>query len=310
MTTQTAPASGRSSTRDDGQFATVEEEGDRRLAYAEYGAESGSPMVFLHGTPGSRRLAELFEPTARDNDARVLAPDRPGYGRSDPWPDRSIRDGGRVVRAVLDHAGIDTARLVAFSGGAPYAFAAAAALPDRIERVDAVAGATPPEYARERPTTQRVLNRIGSTAPRVLAALFRAQRWVARRHDPSFVVAQYTTGDPTAGVSESAAEIVRADFLEALSRHRSGVVTEFRQIATDWNVDFEAIDATVRFWHGGDDANVPIAAVRRFEATLPNAQLAVLDGADHLQTLLRSVPELLNDSSSPARRKTSTETGF
>jgi pimeloyl-ACP methyl ester carboxylesterase len=124
------------------------------------------------------------------------------------------------------------------------------------------------------------------------------------------VVAQYTTGDPTAGVSESAAEIVRADFLEALSRHRSGVVTEFRQIATDWNVDFEAIDATVRFWHGGDDANVPIAAVRRFEATLPNAQLAVLDGADHLQTLLRSVPELLNDSSSPARRKTSTETGF
>jgi len=310
MTTQTAPASGRSSTRDDGQFATVEEEGDRRLAYAEYGAESGSPMVFLHGTPGSRRLAELFEPTARDNDARVLAPDRPGYGRSDPWPDRSIRDGGRVVRAVLDHAGIDTARLVAFSGGAPYAFAAAAALPSRIDRLDVVAGATPPEYARERPTTQRVLNWIGSTAPSVLAALFRAQRWVAQRRDPSFVVAQYTTGDPTDAVSDHAAEIVRADFLEALARNRSGAVTEFRQIAADWNVDFEAIDAAVRFWHGGDDANVPIAAVRRFEAELPTARLAVLDGADHLQTLLRSVPEILNDSSSPARRKTATETGI
>jgi len=118
MMTQTAPAPDRPSTRDDVQFATVEETGDRRLAYAEYGAENGSPMVFLHGTPGSRRLAELFESTARDTDVRILAPDRPGYGRSDPWSDRSIRDGGRVVRTVLDHAGIDTARLVAFSGGA------------------------------------------------------------------------------------------------------------------------------------------------------------------------------------------------
>jgi len=142
MMTQTAPAPDRPSTRDDVQFATVEETGDRRLAYAEYGAENGSPMVFLHGTPGSRRLAELFESTARDTDVRILAPDRPGYGRSDPWSDRSIRDGGRVVRTVLDHAGIDTARLVAFSGGAPYAFAAAAALPSRIDRLDVVAGAT------------------------------------------------------------------------------------------------------------------------------------------------------------------------
>jgi len=295
MTAQTAPASGRSSTRGDVQFAAVEGESDRRLAYAEYGTATGSPVVFLHGTPGSRRLAELFESTARDSDVRLLAPDRPGYGRSDPWPDPSIRDGEDIVRAVLDHAGVDTARLVAFSGGAPYAFAAAAALPSRIERVDAVAGATPPEYAHERPAVQRALSRVGSTAPSVLSALFRVQRWVAERRDPSFVVAQYTTGEPTAAVSDRAAEIVRADFLEALARHRSGTVTEFRQTAADWNVDFGAIDAPVRFWHGDDDTNVPIAAVRRFEASLPTARLEVLDGADHLQTLLRAVPEILTD---------------
>lgn len=308
MTAQTAPASDESSTKGDVQFATIEGADDRRLAYAEYGTETGSPVVFLHGTPGSRRLGELFEPTARDNDIRLLAPDRPGYGRSDPWPDRSIRDGEQVVRAVLDHAGVDAARLVAFSGGAPYAFAAAASLPDRIDRVDAVAGATPPEYARERPALQRALSGIGSTAPPALAALFRVQRWVAKRRDPSFVVAQYTTGDPTDPVPNRAAEIVRADFLEALSRRRSGAVTEFRHAAADWNVDFDAIDAEIRFWHGDDDANVPIAAVRRFEATLPNARLEVLDGADHLRTLLRSVPAILSGSDSPAGREPPAET--
>lgn len=292
--------SDRSPTKADSGTQTTAVNGDRRLAYAEYGSDTGSPVVFLHGTPGSRHLAELFDAPAEENDHRILAPDRPGYGLSDPWPDRSIADGPQIVRAVLDHAGVDTARLVAFSGGAPDAFAAAAALPDRIDRVDVVAGATPPEHTRKRPAVQRVLTRIGSTAPSVLAGLLRAQRWVAGRRDPSFVVAQYTNGDPTAAVSDRAAEVVRADFLEALSRHRSGAVTEFRQTAADWDVAFGAIDAPVRFWHGEGDANVPIADVRRFEAALSSARLTALDDADHLQTLLRSVPAILNGAESPA----------
>ena len=295
MRAQTASPSSRSASGDDVRFAPVDGEADRRIAYAEYGADTGETVVFLHGTPGSRRLAALFASTALENDVRILAPDRPGYGRSDPWPDRTIRDGESIVRAVLDRAGVDTARLVAFSGGAPYAFAAAAGLPDRIDRVDAVAGATPPEHLHERPAVQRVLSRVGTTVPAALAGLFRVQRWVAGRRDPSFVVAQYTTGDPGDAVSDHAAAVVRDDFLESLARHRGGAVTEFRQTAADWDVDFEAIDAPVRLRHGTDDANVPIAAVRRFEASLPTARLEVLDGADHLETLLRSAPAILGD---------------
>lgn len=300
MTTQTPLATDRPSTQvDSGTTRTTVIDG-RRLAYAEYGTTTGEPVVFLHGTPGSRRLAELFDAPARDTGYRIIAPDRPGYGLSAPWPDRTVADGETVVRTVLDHAGVDTARIVAFSGGAPGAFAAAAALPNRIERVDVVAGATPPEFARERPAVQRVLSLVGSTAPPVLAGLFRAQRWLAERRDPSFVVNQYTTGDPTDVVSDEAAAIVRGDFLEALSRYRSGVVTEFRQAAADWGVAFETIETPVRFWHGDDDANVPIDGVRRFESALPTAQLTVFDDADHLQTLLRSVPALFDDAEQPA----------
>jgi len=49
----------------------------------------------------------------------------------------------------------------------------------------------------------------------------------------------------------------------------------------------------VRLWHGTDDTNVPPASVRRFGSVLPNAQLQVLSDADHLQTALRAVPDLL-----------------
>ena len=266
---------------------------DRRLTYTEYGSSSGSPVIFLHGTPGSRRLAALFDSIAEDCGVRLLAFDRPGYGRSSPWPTRSVRDGAQSIGAVLDDADVDSAGAVAFSGGSSYALAAAATRPDRIDRVDVVSGAVPPDVTETDPTIQRVLRGMAKTTPLLLRGLFRGQAWLARRRDPSFVVSQYTSGDAGEAVPDRAAEIVRADFVEALSRHRRGVVTEFRHASTDWNVPLAEIEADVRLWHGAKDTNVPIAAARRFESALPTAQLRVLDDADHLRTLLASVPEIL-----------------
>jgi len=194
---------------------------------------------------------------------------------------------------VLDDAGAGTVDLVAFSGGAPYALATAATLGDRIDRVDVVAGAAPPAVSDRPPAIQRLLAGVATTAPTVLRGLFRVQAWLAERLDPSFVVEQYTSGDVGEPVPDGTAELVTADFLEAFARHRSGAVTEFRNAASDWGVGFKAIDAEVDFWHGERDANVPIAGVRRFASELPAARLRVLDDADHLRTLLRSVPEIL-----------------
>ncbi|MFD1599644.1 alpha/beta fold hydrolase [Halobellus rarus] len=267
---------------------------DRRLTYAEYGPPGGTPVVFLHGTPGSRRLGGLFETTAEDCGVRLLAFDRPGYGRSSPWPDRSVRDGARLVAAVLDDAGVDSAGAVAFSGGAPYALAAAATRSDRLDRVDIVSGAMPPEMIEDPPAIQRLLRTTATATPLLLRGLFRGQAWLARHRSPSFVVSQYTSEGATAELSERVAEIVRADFLEALSCHRQGVVTEFRHAASDWNVPLAEIDADVRLWHGTRDTNVPIDAVRRLEAALPTAQLRVREEADHLRTLLESVPVILD----------------
>jgi len=117
---------------------------DRHVAYAEYGDPAGHPIVFLHGTPGSRRLGRLFDDAARREGVRILAPDRPGYGRSSPWPTRDLSDTGAFVAPVLDDAGVDRAGVVGFSGGAPHALAVAATHGDRVTAVDVVSGATPP----------------------------------------------------------------------------------------------------------------------------------------------------------------------
>ncbi|WP_295717376.1 alpha/beta fold hydrolase, partial [uncultured Halovibrio sp.] len=128
--TMSAPSSDERD-RNRSETRIVRVDGEREIAYAEYGRSNGTPLVFFHGTPGSRRLGALLDRAARRHDVRVLAPERPGYGRSSPWPNRSVADAAEFVTPVLDDAGVDTARLVAFSGGGPYALSTAGAHPER-----------------------------------------------------------------------------------------------------------------------------------------------------------------------------------
>jgi len=200
------------------QLTTITTAGNRRLTYAEYGDADGVPVVFLHGTPGSYRLGELFDSDAREQGVRLIAPDRPGYGASAPWPDRSISDAGTFLTDVLDDAAVERAGIVGFSGGSAHALAGAATYPGRFSRVDAVAGTTPPSVTEATPTPQRVLAGLATIVPRVLGGLFRGQAWLASRLSPSFVVEQYA--NEAESVPEEVTETVKADFLEAFANPR------------------------------------------------------------------------------------------
>lgn len=275
------------------KVATVSMDDHRQLAYTEYGDPEGHPLVFLHGTPGSHRLGKLFDRAAQDRGIRVFALDRPGYGRSSPWPDRTIRDADTFVTAVLDDVGVQTAGIAAFSGGSAHALATAATHPERVGRIDVIAGATPPNLSEQTLVIQRVLAGLATRTPRVLRGLFRGQAWLANHLDPSFVVTQYTTDSNEEVLSDAVAAVVKEDFIEAFARSRSGAVTEFRNTSADWNLSFDEIDTDVCFWHGENDTNVPISGVRRLETRIPTARLEVFNDADHLGALLRSIPRVL-----------------
>ena len=63
----------------------------RQMAYCEWGDLQGRPVVLLHGMPGSRLFCPDEEATAAAG-VRLLTIDRPGYGRSDPRPARTLLD--------------------------------------------------------------------------------------------------------------------------------------------------------------------------------------------------------------------------
>ena len=75
----------------------------RMLGYAEYGPAEGIPVFYFHGFPSSRLDWQLinFDNSLAEINARVIAPDRPGYGLSEfkrgrqmvDWPDDVIELG-------------------------------------------------------------------------------------------------------------------------------------------------------------------------------------------------------------------------
>jgi pimeloyl-ACP methyl ester carboxylesterase len=253
----------------------------RTVAFNEYGDPEGEPLVFLHGTPGSRLLGGLFDDTARRAGCRLIAPDRPGYGQSTSWPTRKLTNAGTIVAGILDACGVADARLVGFSGGGPHALAAAATRSNRVCEVHIVSGATPPGMGEPVATQQRLAT-LARRTPRLLGGLFRTQGWFANRW-PNTVVSQFTT-DPQ-GIPDTDVHLVASDFIEAVDRGASGAVAESRLLANPWTFDLTDVDVATRLWHGTQDENVPIDGVRELCESLSDADLTVHD-TDHLTTLL------------------------
>lgn len=241
----------------------------RTLAYAVAGDASGTPVVAHHGTPGSRLFASLLADAAAERSVRLLVPDRPGYGRSSPPPDDwHRRDWRQDVAALLDAESVERCGVLGFSGGGPYALAAAAS--DRVARVGLVGTVVPPaDVAVVR------LSRI----PLAVRALFRLAGAYASVAGPDAVVGQYTDRSVSPAVSRAVAD----DFREALRQGARAVARENRSFAGEWT-GIERASGPVRAWHGTRDENAPLSAVRDF-ASGNDVSLTVTE-TDHLATLL------------------------
>ncbi len=241
----------------------------RRLSYVTAGDPDGAPVVAHHGTPGSRLFAALLADAAGDVGVRLVVPDRPGYGRSDPppagWTWRDWRDD---LGSLLADASAAEAGVLGFSGGGPFALASASA--DRTTRVGLVGTVVPPAE-----------DGLASLArvPLALRALFRVGDALSRVAGPSVVVRQYTDRD----VAESVAEAVTADFREALRQGATAPARESRLFASE-SVEPPSPPVPVRAWHGTRDENAPLEPVRSLVADA-GGEVTTPD-ADHLGTLL------------------------
>jgi len=96
----------------------------RTLAWSEWGPVDGIPVLFCTGAAmsGSLGFSMAF---LRDLDLRLIAIDRPGLGRSDPHPAKTLSSWVADIRVLLRSLARCPVLAVGFSQGAPFALALA-----------------------------------------------------------------------------------------------------------------------------------------------------------------------------------------
>jgi pimeloyl-ACP methyl ester carboxylesterase len=260
----------------------------RRLGFRIYGDPHGTPILFLHGTPGSRVKFSIAHEAGRALGLAIVAPDRWGYGLTEAPRAPSLRAFGDDMGILMDRLGRRCFAVGGISGGGPYAAAVAACLPSRVTALALVSPVGPIADAGLGPSLP-LLHRLCFTVlprrPRTVSTAMRAFRWsLARTPRLAGRLTTWRAARPDKrliGRSEVRQRIL-GSFSEGLRPGTAGPNTDLAIFSRPWQVDLAAIAAPSRLWIGTRDSNVPISAARILAQRIPNCVLTELPNEGHL----------------------------
>lgn len=270
----------------------------RRLCFDDVGDPDGRAVLYVHGTPDSRRARHPDDGTAARAGVRLIAVDRPGSGGSDLDPHGTVGSFADDAAALADHVGVQAWGVLAWSAGSLYGLAVAARHPALVSRISVVAGLPPfAAYAEAgvldgASDDRRVLAELGvELGPSGVAELLAPMiaPWpcdleLAREHvlegaDP----VRRAELDAVPG----AVDAMAAGVVDAVAQGLAGLTrdVELQVVAPD--VDLADVRCPVHLWYGTEDHTAPPAFGRWLADHLPDATLTVIDGAGHCLVLPR-----------------------
>lgn len=264
--------------------STVELPDGRTLAYADLGDPDGEVVVLHHGYPNSRVLGARFAAPARGLGVRLVVPDRPGIGRSDPLHGRSFRDWPADLVALADSLGVESVPIVGVSAGCPYALSCAAQVPDRVSAVSVLAGIGP---VTSLGVGARLPYRIGRWVP-PLSEYVLARRAALGRTDPDRFLASKAAAVSGADEPSWKGEtgyVVLESTVEGARDGVDGYLTEGKLLAAAWPFDLADVAGPVSLYYGDDDTLAPAPMRQAIAAGIPEADLTVESGLAHLSVM-------------------------
>lgn len=261
----------------------------RRMTYVDRGDPQGIPLVFTRGVLGSRLAVSPDEEILRSKGIRLLVPDRPGCGASDPYPQHSLLGWARDVYWLTQHLEIARWHMMGFATGAAYALACAYALPKQVTSALLVGAA--PEVS-SRADLQffggdlkhgLMLCRFSPTMVRHLYALLtkNVERRVHQYFNDSIsampTVDQQVFSDPVIRRNEA------LSVLEGTAQGNPTFLNEMFIAASPWGFELKGITPPLSFWHGAQDPYVSWKASEKMAAQCNQAHFHLLeDGGQYL----------------------------
>ncbi len=269
----------------------------RSLAYSEFGDKNGRALFFFHGGNDSRLAGQLLDKTASAAGIRLIAPDRPGYGRSNFHPKRQLLDWPDDMAQLADHLKIDRFALMGHSGGGPHVAAVAYKLPDRVTSASFVSSAAPPGSSNKglffmfrivnlamgrsawlhRKITDNQVNMLLNKPEQML------QGWgMMSKADGRLFTNQAEVVD-----------IILAEMREAIHQGTAAILQEHPLYKKPWGFDISHIRVPSYIWHGAADTQAAPAWSRYLADHIPGSQLHLIPDEGHFSTLVNQQAAIL-----------------
>lgn len=256
----------------------------RTLGYAEYVDPKGTPIMLFHGMPGSRLAGKIFDQVAQAQQVRLLIADRPGYATSSAVHHGTLLGFVNDVSDLADALQVESFAVLGVSGGAPFALACAAKIPQRVSCCGLMSAVGPlalPHSMDGMASANRLFFTLGRFMPTVIAAL------VSRQLKGSIKSMQNSIDEgksPLADVSPEVFAQLMADQFEAVRTGSQGIQFDMRIVTRPWGFELEQIHITVSMWHGAEDTLAPMALARYVAEHIPGCAFKTIPGAGHAGT--------------------------
>ena len=249
-------------------------------------------------------MAQLTDEPARALGVRIISPDRPGISGSTMQPDRKLSDWPGLLQRLVDHLKIGQFRMLAISGGAPYAYAAAAAMPERVRAIAIVGGVIP--FAELKDLTgllplYRWMLAFYRTRPRLLrrsfqlARPFLSLRAPVRLRPMLFKMLLLRSCDAASLREDAAFEAIFESQRRAWRGSAEGVMADAQIYAQPWGFIMEDVRGPVRLWHGKEDRAFSVRLAEQFANRLPNCKARFIENEGHYSLPIRRMREILQD---------------
>jgi pimeloyl-ACP methyl ester carboxylesterase len=250
---------------------------DRRaLGYAEFGDPSGTPVFFFHGFPASRLEGIALDAPARAVGVRLIAPDRPGFGLSDPKPGRSFSDWPEDVIQLASHLRIYDFAVLGTSGGSPYVVACADRISERLTAAGIVSGISPLRSQAVRltmnPDQRRIFVSVGRF-PWLARRMFARSMQEVQADFPSLLkrmAAERPEVDRSILERPDVKDMLRTNLTEAFRQGVTGAAQELALYRGSWHLALKNVAYPIQIWQGREDVITPPSMAEELASLLPH----------------------------------------
>ncbi len=272
----------------------------RLLAYADYGPPSGVPILYCHGFPSCSLEAGLLAPVLAACGARIIAPDRPGYGRSSPLKGRTLRGFSDDVAVLLDTLGLGRVAVVGVSGGGPYALSLLAHMPARVTRGALVGALGPPAALRACrddlfPLVRAALHLADLGPIFAPLAAWPVTRFLRLRGRLRLGARLASAADREVLADPAVLDVLGAAQYEGMRRGALAAVQDLLLYVRPWDFSLAQIQPECALWHGAADRIMPARMGVEIAALLPRARLHLIEGEGHYSLPIRYRTAIIRD---------------